>query len=337
MRKVVFLLLSLVFIVSCNEGKKKNSDTRVLPESSGRLNNLSVVIDNELWEGRVGEAIRDVLASPVDGLPQDEPLFNMSQIPPSVFSGFAAQNRTVLKIEMGKAPDVKTAKDVYARPQTVVVVSGENKDDIIAEIKDNSKSIIKALKDTEITEQQRRIGLSLHKTKAIEDKLGVSIKFPSAYRIGVEEDDFFWLRKDITTGTTNVMIFTVPFNEIKRGDSLVNQIIKIRDSITKIHIKGRLDGEVDKDGKKIESYMITEKAYAPFITKAVVDQKPAIETRGIWDLKGDFMGGPFLSYAVEDKSNNRWVIVEGFAFAPSVEKREYMFELEAILKSLKIK
>ena len=43
-----------------------------------------------------------------------------------------------------------------------------------------------------------------------------------------------------------------------------------------------------------------------------------------------------INYAIEDKINNRWVILEGFAFAPSVEKRDHMFELEAIIKSVKI-
>ena len=49
------------------------------------------------------------------------------------------------------------------------------------------------------------------------------------------------------------------------------------------------------------------------------------------------MSGPFVNYAVEDKKNNRWVILEGFVFAPSVEKRDYMFELEAIIQSVKFK
>ncbi len=49
------------------------------------------------------------------------------------------------------------------------------------------------------------------------------------------------------------------------------------------------------------------------------------------------MGGPFVNYAIEDKINNRYIIAEGFTFAPSVQKRDFMFELEAIIKSLHIK
>ena len=56
----------------------------------------------------------------------------------------------------------------------------------------------------------------------------------------------------------------------------------------------------------------------------------------MWEVENAVMAGPYINYAIEDKINNRWVIVEGFAYAPSVEKRNYMFELEAIIKSIKI-
>ena len=37
---------------------------------------------------------------------------------------------------------------------------------------------------------------------------------------------------------------------------------------------------------------------------------------------------------VEDAQNNRWIVLEGFTYAPSVAKRDYMFELEAILRTI---
>ena len=46
------------------------------------------------------------------------------------------------------------------------------------------------------------------------------------------------------------------------------------------------------------------------------------------------MAGPFLNYIVEDKPNNRLLVMEGFVFAPSVNKRDYMFELESILNGV---
>ena len=324
--KHVFLITVLALIISgCGDNKTKNN--KILSDSSGKINNVSVVVDNDLWEGSVGEAIRNVLATTVDGLPQDEPIFNMSQIPPSVFSGFVSHNRTVLKIEKGNTAAIKFLDDVYAKPQKVVVVSGPTNDVIIKEINSNSNKIIDAFKSEELKEKQRQISLSLHDVKPIEKELGLTIKFPSAYRIAKQDKSFFWIRKDIEKGTMNLMIYQLPHDAIQENDSVVNQIIKIRDSIGKTYIPGRIDG----------SYMITENAYTPFHFETTLDNKPTLETKGMWEVKNDFMAGPFVNYFIDDKANNRWVVIEGFVFAPSVDKRDYMFELEAIIKSIKIK
>ena len=323
MRKFLIAIVAVIFVFSCQDGKNQNK--KLLSESSGNINNLSVVIDNDLWEGSVGEAIRDVFAAPVHGLNQDEPIFKLSQIPPSVFSGFATKNRIVLKIEKGNEGDVKIAKDVFAKPQKVVIVSGTSNQEIINQIKENADRMVLSLKSEEIKERQRRTKLALHKNNNIKENLGISIDFPSAYRVAKEEEGFYWLRKDITTGTTNLMIYELPYGTVKENDSLVNQIIKIRDSVGEVHIPGPLDG----------SFMATEMAYTPFLTKTTIDDKTTFETKGLWDVKNAFMSGPFVNYVINDEANNRQLVVEGFAFAPSVEKRDYMFELESIIKSIK--
>ena len=325
MHKILLVACVSIIISSCEN--KKSSNQKYLPDSSGNLNNVSVVIDNELWNGSVGEAVRNVLATVVDGLPQDEPMFSMNQIPSNVFSGFVTKNRTILKIELNKEPGIIIADDVYATPQKVVIISGRTKDDIITQIIDNSEKIIDAFDNSEFAEKHRRINISLHHNKSIEEKLGLTIKFPSAYRIAKEENKFFWIRKDVNTGSMNLTLYELPYDAIKRNDSMVKQIIKIRDSLNKEKIPGPTE----------ETYMITEKAYTPFHFETILDNKPVLETKGIWDMQNGFMAGPFINYAIEDKVNNRWVILEGFVFAPSVEKRDYMFELEAIIKSIKIK
>lgn len=48
------------------------------------------------------------------------------------------------------------------------------------------------------------------------------------------------------------------------------------------------------------------------------------------------MAGPFLNYIIQDTINNRLLVMEGFVFSPSIQKRNYMVELEAIFRSLKI-
>lgn len=324
MKYFLTLFLISILVLSCNDN---SSNQRLVPASSGNINTLLVVVDNLLWEENVGESIRDVFAAPVQGLPNDEPLFSISQMPTMVFTDFATKNRIVLKIEKGKTAATFIKEDVFSKPQTLVVVSGKTNQDIIDQIEANADKIISAFKKEEIQEKQRRMGLSLFDTKAIQEQMGIDIKFPTAYRIATQADNFFWVRKDINTGNMDFMIYQVPLSSIKKGDSTVVDIIKMRDSIGKAHIQSSIEG----------AYMITEEAYAPYVHEVTINNKPTIETKGIWDMKNAFMSGPFINYAIEDKANNRYVVVEGYVFAPSVEKRDHVFELEAILKSVKIK
>ncbi|WP_452598704.1 DUF4837 family protein [Pontimicrobium sp. MEBiC01747] len=324
MRKLLLIAITILCITSCKEDNKKK--VKILPQSASKINTLSVVMDNELWENSVGETLREVLAAPVDGLPQEEPLFSMNQIPTEVFSGFARNNRSIIKVEKGTESGVKIFKDKYARPQKLIVVSGTSISDIKAQIKDNADLIVKAFKEEEIKEYQRRIAKSLHNTDDIKEKLGIDIRFSKAYRIAKAEDKFFWIRKDIPTGTLNLMLYELPLKAINKDENIISQIIKIRDSVGKEHIEGPVEG----------SYMATEMSYAPYLLNTTIDNKPTLEAKGIWDVKGAWKAGPFINYSIEDKANNRIIIAEGFVDAPSISKREHVFELEAMIKSIKI-
>jgi hypothetical protein len=322
MNRILVLAISVLTLLGC-----QSNNTVSLSPSSGNINNLSVVVDNDLWEGSVGESIRNVIGAPLYGLPQDEPMFTMRQIPTVVFSDFARRNRTVLKIEKGKEADTKFYENTYAKPQKMVIVSGQTNQEIIKQIEENADKIISIFKSEEIKEKQRRISKSLGQNNNIESALGLTIDFPSAYRVANENDKFFWLRRDIKTGTMNILLYEVPLDKINNGDEAINDVITMRDSIGKTYIPGPLEG----------TYMITEEAYTPFLSKTIIDNKPTYETRSTWEVKDAYMAGPFLNYAIKDEINKRYIIFEGFTFAPSVEKRDYMFEFEAIAKSLKIK
>ena len=113
---------------------------------------------------------------------------------------------------------------------------------------------------------------------------------------------------------------------ISEGDSTIVDIINVRNRITKTKIPG-------EDG----IYMAVEDAYAPGLFKTIVDNKPTYEVRGLWEMKGYTMAGPFITYAIEDKINNRYLMADGYVYAPSLNKSEYVFELEAMIKSIQIK
>ncbi|WP_370390319.1 DUF4837 family protein [uncultured Winogradskyella sp.] len=324
--RVLYALVISLLILGCSD--KKKDKTTYLPASNGNLNNISVVVDNLLWEGKIGEAIRRNFAAPLEGLPQDEPIFGIRQIPPQVFDGFATRSRIILKIEKGELePTTKIVHEAFAKPQTVVVVGGKTDAEIIAQIEDNRRKIINAFTKEEVKEKQRRINLSLLDDKKMEEALGFTIDIPSAYKIGKETEDFFWVRKSLSnTKTMDLMFYEVPIDAITESDSTIVTITKIRDEITKSKIPGEDD-----------IYMTVEDAYAPSLYKTQIDNKEAYEVRGIWEVKGQYMAGPFITYAIRDQANQRFLIADGYVYAPSLKKREFVFELEAILKSIKIK
>ena len=326
MKKTLFLLFSLVFLVSCNENGDK-AEERILSDSSGNINQITLIIENELWEGPVGEAIRDNFAATVEGLPQEEPMFSLSQIPPETFSGFARRNRSFISIQEGKEADARIIKDLYARPQTGVVISGENEEELVHIINDSSEKLVSAFKETEMKEKQRRMGKSLKDDDKLQEKFGLSLKFPSAYRYALEDENFVWIRKEIQKGNIEILIYEIPINQIESDTNTIGNIIKMRDSIGKAHIPGPTEG----------THMITEEAYAPYLFETEIDGKFAYETRGTWEVKGAFMAGPFLNYAIKDEANNRFLVVEGFVFSPSRGKRDNIFEIDAILQSADIK
>lgn len=330
MKQFVFIALSCFLIFACKENDSKERYKNIVPLSNGRINNVSVIVSNEKWNDSIGEAIRDVLAAPVEGLPQDEPLFSIKQMPVEAFNDFATKSRLILVVDEGK-PNFKIEENVYAKPQKVAVVKGNTNQEVINLLKENAQEIVTSFKETELAEKQRRINLSLHNINGIEENLGITVNFPSAYRVSNQVQNpnhsFYWARKNIPTGSMNLLFYEVPMSTINKGDSIIANIVKMRDSIGKQHIPGPVEG----------SYQITEKAYAPYLFIKTVDDKPTYLTKGTWDVKGATMAGPFVNYAIEDKANNRYVILEGFTYSPSVQKRDFMFELEAILKSVHIK
>ncbi|WP_282042194.1 DUF4837 family protein [Winogradskyella flava] len=326
MRTLYTVLIAMLFL-AC--GDKKDGDKTVyLPASNGNLNSISVVVDNSLWDGSIGESIREIFAAPINGLLVDEPMFKLRQIPPQVFDGFATRSRIVLKIEKGEiAPSVKIANNVFAKPQTVAVIGGKTNQEIIAQLKDNKAKIIDAFNKEDVKEKQRRINLSLLDDEKMENQLGFTVNIPSAYKFGKAENDFYWLRKALDQSKTiDIMFYEIPIESISSGDSTIVDFVKLRNDITKTKIPGEDD-----------IYMKVEEAYAPAMFETIIDNKPALEIRGLWDMESYTMGGPFIAYAIEDKVNGRYLVADGYVYAPSLSKSEYVFELESIIKSIKIK
>ena len=312
--------LTVLTLVSCDKEVKNFK-----PQSSGRINSISVIIDKPSWDGKIGDAIRDKYASEFIGLPQVEEAFTLNYIPYEAFTGFGRTARNIIYINKKKQDKPRMIRDRYARPQLFLEVSGLDNESIIQGISSSFEFSLAQFQNGEITENKNRILNSLLKDTGL-DSLNISLKIPSAYSVFKNEPETVWLQKPLKNGTSNLIIKDLKSSLSDFEKINLNDVVSLRDSIGKEFIPGRVEN----------SYMITEKEYLPYISYQTVNGFEAIETRGTWEVKGDYMGGPFINYIIKDTLNNSLLYVEGFVFSPSQRKRDKMIELEAVIKSMVI-
>ena len=323
MKKISLLLVLTVLFISCDSSDSK----KTLKQANGRINHLLVVMKNSEWQGELGDELRKIIAEPVLGLPQPESQFEVTQVPPDSFSSMFRATRSVLNVGISDENSFSVTSNVYAAPQKIITITGKNKAALIAEIQKNSKKIVEIYKNADIKSAQSTILKKFWDPKQIETfvKQGYSLKIPRNYSKVEDNGEFVWYRYHLNGDNSMELItYTVPITS--EDDENGNTIVEIRNAFGKKNIPGQIE----------DSYMMTEEAYSPHIFEVELDGKKAFETRGKWEVNNVYMAGPFLSYTVVDKPNNRLVVVEGLTFAPSINKRDYMFELEAILKTLKI-
>ena len=321
MKKAHFFLLFLSIAFSCDKNPEKE-----ISQADGKINHISIIIDDQLWNGVIGDSIRNKFASPVIGLPQEEPLFTINQYPVKLLEGFMTGSRNIIVVKKGNTTSFKVVSDEFAKPQNVIHITGKTSLDILNTLEKHAPEILRLMHDTELAETQRQIDTSLLDTKQILTTFKASIKIPSSYKLVMNKDNFIWLKKEIISGNTSLLLYEVPLKCLSKSPDAITDIIKMRDSIGELYIHGTVSG----------SKMITERAYAPYLSQVSLDGKKAYETKGTWELQNDYMSGPFINYAIVDTKNKRIIVLEGFCYAPSKEKRDLVFELEAIIKSVKI-
>ena len=316
MKKWIFFV---ILIISCKEQQTKS---RYLPDSNANINHLTVVMPKKSWNGVLGNKTRSLLETPYEGLPFDEPQFTLNYIPPKVFTGFARNSRNILWFVKDSLAGFQLTEDLMAQPQVVAKVKGEDDDVQAYFLEDNIKLLKAVLTENERKEKVRRIKKSPTKDRHLHKRFKISLIYPTAYNTVKDTNNFIWIQKEIPKGHMNLIAYSLSFKAL-RGN-VKKRIPEIRDSIGKTHIPGRLKG----------SYMITEKAYRPYFYKTQKGGRLTYLTKGTWEVANDFMAGPFVNYMIKDTLKKRWMVIEGFVFAPASNKRDHIFELNTILDTV---
>ena len=311
----------LIFLFSCNSNIDRTQ--RFVPESSGNINHVTVVMPENDWKSTLGNIVRDSMGVIYEGLPLDEPQYSLSFMKPGTFKGFARQNRNVIWFLKDSISRFQLAKNQFARPQILALITGEDSENQAFSFGENISLLRQTMAENERKEKLRRINKSLSTENNLKERFGIKLKYPSAYKTVKDTTNFVWIQKPIQKGHLNLVVYTLPENSI---DGAFNKkILNIRDSIGRLYVPGRLPG----------SYLITERAFRPYFYKVRLDGKEGYLTKGTWEVANDFMAGPFVNYMIHDSLQKRLLVIEGFAFAHSVSKRDYMFELNTILRTFK--
>ena len=87
------------------------------------------------------------------------------------------------------------------------------------------------------------------------------------------------------------------------------------------------------EGPVEKSHMATYSEYEPVMTEQATASIQFTELRGLWNMTGAFMGGPFVHYTFVDSSGKYVLDVDGYVFAPKFDKRTFLMEVEAIAVS----
>ncbi len=214
-------------------------------------------------------------------------------------------------------------KDIWAAPQIVVTLSGPTPESIKECIDENNDRLRNAMEQAE----RNRV---IENSKKFEEKdirqtitgiLGGSPYFPTGYRIKKQTDNFIWVAYETTYTTQGVFIYTYPYRS--PDDLTLSRIIAERNLKLEKEVPGPLDN----------TYMTTNSLIEPSLRWVNFNNREFVEIRGLWDVKNDFMGGPFVCHCFYDRDNQKVVVLEAFVYAPRYPKRNYLRQVESIIYS----
>ena len=327
MRKQLFYLsLTIVAIAlsACSGGKKGVFGAT----SSGRAYEILVVVDPAMWERPAGRALYDVLDTDVPGLPQSERSFRMMYTSPANYDATLKLIRNIIIADVQDIytqPKFKYAKDVYAAPQTILTIQAPDEASFEQFVTENKQTIIdfftRAEMNRQITQLEKKH--NDYVTTKVKSMFDCDVWVPAELSSTKQGENFFWAGTNAATGDQNFVIYSYPYTD---KDTFTKEyFVHKRDSVMKINIPGAQEG----------MYMSTDSLMTD-VRPISVQGDYALEARGLWRVKGDFMGGPFVSHVRLDKANQRIIVSEIFIYSPDKMKRNLVRQMEASLYTLKL-
>jgi hypothetical protein len=309
-----------------SKGKKKGL---LMPNASGLPYEMLVVMGDEQWERPLGRAVFNVLDTDVPGLPQSERSFRITRVAPSGFNSKMFRiMRNVIKVDIQNIytqPKLKFARNVYAYPQMVMTLQAPDEASLAQYVEDNAQSILDFFTKAEMNREieNLREEHNLEVSRLAKEILGVDVWVPWTVNKFKRGEDFLWASTNTGKKDMSIVLYSYPYTD--KNTFTLDYFLNKRDSVMKVNIPGGPEG----------SYMSTQRDFV-YVEDATVQGKYAQVARGLWRVKGDRMGGPFVSHSRVDEVNGRVIVAEAFIYAPESLKRDLMRRMEAALYTLQL-
>jgi hypothetical protein len=320
----VLFAAAITLFSACKDGPQ------LMQNATGRAGEVVVVIDNKLWDQSFNDTVRKILGPDYPRLPQREPVFNVVQIPQTSFSSIFQlhRNLVIVRIRPDSIPEGITIRhDVWAQPQTILLVDAKNGDDIIRIMSTEQERMIHTLEQAErdrvITNLKKYEETNLRDT--VNTLFGGSPYFPTGYVLRKKTSDFVWIGYETKKAILGIFVYKYPYKD-STSFSLSNSIRE-----RNIMLEKRVPGQFEN------TYMTTTTLFPPISRNIRYKNFHFVEVRGLWEIENDFMGGPFISHSFLDKTGRNIIVLEAFVYNPRSDKRNYLRQLESILYSFEWK
>uniref|UniRef100_UPI004057A1BD DUF4837 family protein n=1 Tax=Alistipes sp. TaxID=1872444 RepID=UPI004057A1BD len=334
MRAFINLFIAIASVLSVVACDSFRSLTGTKKTAQGSPYEVLVVCDGREWESALGEELRQILGTPVEMLNQVEPMFDVVRITARDFKHLLPSYRNILKVLC--SPDVKETTilaqyDVVASPQIVLTFQGSSIAAMVEYLRANGTSLLQVL---EIAERNRSIEYAKKQgakalEKMVREEFDIAMTIPNGYTFRAEGEDFLWLSNEYPAASQGFFIYSYPF----KGKAALT---------TKALVEARNDFAKRIPGPSDDSYMTTVTRIPNVEDNGYVDVLPQrrvvkingrewIELRGFWDVDGDFMGGPFVSYTTLDERSGELLTLDCYVYSPKYGKRNFLRPLEHLV------
>lgn len=329
MKRVNFLALALGVVLMLSAVGCNSSTIGTGRETAGGAPfELIAVVDKPQWEGFVGDTVRSVFSAPVAYVNQYEPRLDLMRILPTAFEGFLRVHRNVLFLSVGPDKELAIAaeKDKYADGQMMVLITAPDDKTLAQYLSDNREELLTIYEQAELDRairmnRKHKEGIVVEKIRKMFD---VHIDIPRGYSLrGTSGDSLLVTSFEYPTATQGVAVYSYPYSG--KSDFELPNLIRQRNNYMK-----------NIPGPSGTSYMKTVDAYLPEVTYKRINGRFWAEVRGFWDLEGDYMGGPMISWSTLDQRNNRVVTIDCYVYSPKYNKRDLLRGLEALIYSVRL-